>query len=159
MVNGFDVVPVGVAQERSKVPRMVRAFTRGAIVTASSGNPCVVEPLDRVAIWGLQRKVNAASDLPTGRGAVRGGHEQLVGPEKTRSLAPEGNTNGPEDRIVEPPTPFQILDDEVEVINQTPAVDLVGFHLWNVDRYVRPSTHPAPATRVETRSSVLEGLI
>ena len=58
MVDRLDVIAVGVEDVGGVVTRVIRALAWLAIVAASRGNSCGIEPVDLIAVVGLKSEVD-----------------------------------------------------------------------------------------------------
>ena len=111
MVDGLDVVAVGIEHESRVVAGVVSPLARAAVVAPAGGEGRVVEALHRVLVRGLEREVEPACRLAVAA------HEQLVGGEPVVAAAhldPERR----ESSLVEAPARFEIGDANVHVVEQ-----------------------------------------
>ena len=82
MVNGLDVVAVGVEHEGGVIAGVIGAQAGGAVVGAAGGEAGMIKGLDLGVVGGLEREVDAA-----GRGALGVAAARLLGMDTNRSSA------------------------------------------------------------------------
>jgi hypothetical protein len=124
----LDVVAVGVQQEGGIIARMIRTLSRRAVVLAAGRTPGLVEGLDHGPVLRLKGQMMPARQLAGRRLAVSGGDEQFVGPEITVALAAQRHAQNLEHRLVEAAGGGQILHHQLDVVDQTAAMQRLGFH-------------------------------
>jgi hypothetical protein len=91
VVDDFDVVAVGIEQERRIVSGMIIPLAWSPNVRSAGGKARFVKPVDRSTVTGLKRQVNATGKFAGGRFAVRRTDRQFVGPEETLAAVHDGN--------------------------------------------------------------------
>ena len=117
MVDGLDVVTVGVENVGRVVARVVRAFAGRAVVLPSGRDRGGVEAPHRFLVLGLERDVHALGRRPVVA------HEELVGPEVALpavQLDPEGAERG----LVETTTRLEVSNAQVDVVEEPAPVKL-----------------------------------
>src|SRR5690606_22862496 len=113
VIDGLDVVAVGIEDEGGVVAGMVWARTGAAVVGAAAGERGPVEGVDHRRIPGLEREVMAPRENAAGGNAIRRRDEKLVGPEVALSGAPDGDAEDIEHGLVEAPAGVQVAHNEL----------------------------------------------
>jgi hypothetical protein len=140
--NDFDIVAVGIQYESSVITGMIGSFSGRAVVFAARANRFRVKALDGSAIACLKGEMNATRRLTRcGRG-IRGGDEDLIGPEKAWAFAAQRYTENAEKRPVKPLRRREVANDELNVVDETASVELGGFHDAK-DRGMKPCALPS----------------
>ncbi len=121
-MHDLHVVPVGIEHKRCIIARVVRTLAWCAVIGAARCDRGAMKTIDRHAILRLKCQMYSPRDNSGGSGAFGGGDEELVGPEIPWSLAAERNPDRIEDGAVKASTALEITRDELEMIDQTPAV-------------------------------------
>ena len=142
MIDRLDIVPVGVEQESGVIARMIGALAGRAIVASACCKARFVKGLDHRAIGRLEGKVMASGELAERRRAVCGRHEQFVRPEIVGFLPADRHIEHFEDRAVEFAARLQVSDDQLDMVDQAAAMQLLRFHALHSSS-ARPETRPA----------------
>ena len=126
MVDGLDVVAVGVEHEGRVVGAVVGALARAAAVLAAGGERRGVEAIDRRAILRLEGEMHAVGRRAAPPHLAGAAHVELVAGEGLRGLVAQLAPEGAERSAVEAAAGLEIAHHEVDVVEETPEVVLSG---------------------------------
>ena len=107
---------------------MVRPLARRAIVGSARRQTRLVDGLDHGAVLRLEGQMVSPRQVAGRRRAVGGGDEQLIHPEVALGLAAQRNAQRSQHGVVEAPGRRKVGDHQLDVINQTAAMQGLGFH-------------------------------
>src|SRR5690348_11553677 len=124
--HDFDVVAIGIQHEGAVVAGMILALAGRAEVAAARREGGMIEALHGLPVLALESQVHAAGQLAHGRFALARGDEELVRPEVIVRFAADRNLQHLEHRLVKTLARGDVLHDELDVIDESAAMQFHG---------------------------------
>ncbi len=126
MMDGLDVVAVGIEQEGRVIAGVIIGpFAWRAIIPAARFKAGGMERVDHRAVFSLEGDMVAASEDARRFRPVGLRYKQLVTPEMAGRVAFDGNVQNAKHGLVEAPAGVEVGDDQLNMIDQSAAMQ---FH-------------------------------
>src|SRR5690606_1058965 len=115
--------------KRSIVARVVSSLPRRTIIPATLSQSSLIGLIHHYPTLRLESQVVAPCQYSLGCCTVRCRNKQLIHPKVILPHSSQGNPQHLEDRGIKLLSGVEIANDQLQMINQTPAVQLLCFHI------------------------------
>jgi hypothetical protein len=125
----LNIIAIRIKKEGGVVPRMIVAQAWWSIIRPAIFETVFVEALDHGAIFGLKRQMVTPRKLPLRSVAIHGRNEELIGPDMIQRLSRNWDAERCENGRVKATAGFKVSNDQLNVVNQTTAMEFLRFHV------------------------------